>query len=170
MLPAILKDFNVFVDGNGMAGRAKNIKLPKLERQMEEWCAAGMAGPIEIDLGQASLKLEFTLGGFVVEVLRRWGVNNPSGIGLRLLGAEVTGDGGRTNAIEVSVRGRWKSLDWGDVERKKLNELKIEMPLTYYRYSINKNVIHEIDMIGGNVIVNGTNLSAKILSALSIAN
>jgi len=168
MLPSIIKDWNVFVEGRGLAGIASEFNPPKLERQMEEWNAAGMAGPIEIDLGQGALKLDFSLGGFVVEILEMWGVADPSGIGLRFLAGEVSGDGGKTNAVEVSVRGRWKSLDWGTVKKKELNKLKVEMPLTYYRYRVNSRTIHEIDMLSGKTIVNGTDLSADLLAALSI--
>lgn len=168
MLPSVIKDWNLFIEGYGMAGRAADFNPPKLERLTEEWNAAGMAGPIEIDLGQGPLKIDFNLGGFVVEVLERWAVADPSGIGVRFLAASVAGDGSRTDAVEVAARGRWKSLDFGTVKKKELNKLKVEMPLTYYRYRINNRTIHEIDMISGLVIVNGIDLSAEILAALSI--
>ena len=45
MLPKILKNFNVFVDGRGYAGRVDEITLPKLTIKTEEYQGAGMSAP-----------------------------------------------------------------------------------------------------------------------------
>jgi P2 family phage contractile tail tube protein len=168
-LPKILKNFNLFIDGLGMAGLAEEITLPKLELQTEEYEAAGMLGPVELDLGMNALKLEFTLAEFYADVLKYWGIADAGGINARFLGAVVSGDGSSTDAIEVSVRGRWKSLDFGTAKKKELAKLKVEMPLTYFKYSANSDVLVEIDMISGKQVVNGTDLTAAILQALSIS-
>jgi len=42
MLPKILKNFNVFVDGRGYAGKIDEITLPKLTIKTEEYRAGGM--------------------------------------------------------------------------------------------------------------------------------
>ena len=47
MLPKILKNFNVFVDGLGYAGRVEEITLPKLTIKTEEYQGAGMSAPVE---------------------------------------------------------------------------------------------------------------------------
>ena len=40
MLPRILKNFNLFVDGRGYAGRVDEITLPKLTIKTEEFQGA----------------------------------------------------------------------------------------------------------------------------------
>ncbi len=50
MLPKILKNFNVFVDGRGYAGRIDEISLPKLAIKTEEYRAGGMDIPVSIDI------------------------------------------------------------------------------------------------------------------------
>ncbi len=168
MLPHIISNFNLFIDGKGLAGLAEEITLPKLEQQTEELNAAGMAGPVEIDMCLSALSLSFTLDEFNADVLSSWGLSDPSGINARFLGAAVAGDGSDTDAVEISVRGRWKSLDFGTVKKKEIAKLKVEMPLTYYRYSVNGSALIEIDMLSGKEIVNGTDLTSDILNALSI--
>lgn len=167
-LPKVLKNFNLFIDGLGMAGLAEEITLPKLELQTEEFEAAGMLGPVEIDLGMNALLLDFTLAEFSADVLKSWGIADAGGINARFLGAAISGDGSTTEAIEISVRGRWKSLDFGTAKKKELAKLKVEMPLTYYKYSVDSSVLVEIDMISGKQVVNGTDLTSNILKALSI--
>lgn len=56
MLPKILKNFNVFVDGRGHAGKIDEIMLPKLTIKTEEYRAGGMDIPINIDMGWRNLK------------------------------------------------------------------------------------------------------------------
>ena len=58
MLPKILKNFNLFVDGRGYAGRVDEITLPKLTIKTEEFQGAGMSAPVEIDLGMEKLEMD----------------------------------------------------------------------------------------------------------------
>ena len=56
-LPAVLKNFNVRVDGDSHAGTAKTITLPEIVKKTEEYRAAGMIGDIKLDLGFEALSL-----------------------------------------------------------------------------------------------------------------
>ncbi len=56
MLPKILRNFNVFVDGRGYAGKIEEITLPKLTIKTEEYRAGGMDIPISIDMGMEKLE------------------------------------------------------------------------------------------------------------------
>lgn len=168
MLPKVLSDFTLYIEGRGYAGVAEEVTLPTLEHKTEDYEAAGMAGPVELNLSLNALKLEFTLGEFNIDVLNQWGVTDVGGLNVRFLGAGLSQDGGNDEAIEVSVRGRWKKLDPGTVKKGDRAKLKVEMPLTYYRYSVNGSPVIEIDMISGKQTVNGTDLSAVMLQALGI--
>lgn len=169
MLPHVLKDFNLYIEGRGYAGLAEEITLPVLELQTEEWQAGGMLGPVELDLGMNALQLDFTLAEYNPEILKSWGVADAGGLNARFLGATVAGDGSATSAIEISARGRFKKLDMGAAKKKEIAKLKVEMPLVYYRYSINGEVLIEIDMIGGKAVVGGTDTTADVLAALGLS-
>lgn len=163
-LPKHTRTWNLYVDGRGYAGVAEKVKLPKLEREMEEWRAAGMGGPIKLDLGNKGLELNFTLGEYNTDILALWGITDPSGIGARFLAA--AGDGTTTDAIEIEVRGRFEALDFGDVEMKKMSKLDVTMPLTYYRYAVNGVTKIETDLLSGKESVNGTDLSEMFMKIL----
>ena len=49
-LPHILKDFNLFGDGNNWQGQIPSLTLPELARRMVEYEGGGMDGPIEVCL------------------------------------------------------------------------------------------------------------------------
>lgn len=170
MLPRKLYNFNVIIDGRPMAGVAEEVTLPSLERKMEEYRAAGMLAPVSLDLGMEPLKLEFVLGEFNADVLRSWGIFDAAGVNTRFLGAARADDGNaRVEAIEISVRGRWKKVELGTAKAGDLAKMKIEMPLAYYRYSSNGSVLVEIDLVTGREIVGGVDRSVEVLQALGMA-
>lgn len=166
MLPDTVKDWNLFIEGRGMAGKAEETTLPALKRIMESYQGGGMAGPVKLDMGQDELELGFTLAEFNVDVLRLWGIADPSGIGVRLMGASVAGDGTGVKAIEISVRGRWEEIDPGSWKKKDKDKMKVKMPLTYYRLTVNGEVLHEIDMISGKTMINGEDISLDVMRAI----
>lgn len=74
MLPKILKNFNVFVDGRGYAGKIDEVTLPKLTIKTEEYRAGGMDIPINIDMGMEKLEAEFTFSEYDSELFRLFGL------------------------------------------------------------------------------------------------
>lgn len=171
MLPKTLHNFNVIIDGRPMAGVAEEITLPSLERKTESYRGAGMLGPVELDLGMEALKLDFTLAEFNTDVLKSWGINDASGINVRFMGAARVNDGtGAVQAIEISVRGRWKKVEQGNAKNGDLAKMKVEMPLTYYRYKADGEALIEVDLIAGTESVGGTDRSKAMLAALGLAS
>jgi P2 family phage contractile tail tube protein len=170
MLPRILNNYNLYIDGTSFAGRVEELTLPKLAKKTEEYQAAGMAGPIKIDLGNSLLELDFTLAEFSQEVLQKWSTTDVSGINARFLGAAIAADGAGTDAIEISVRGKWEELDFGGLKGKDKAKLKVKMPITYFRYAANSVTVIEIDQISGVESVNGSSTSDAVLKALGLSS
>lgn len=168
MIPRILTDFSMIIDGRPKHGLVETITLPALERAMDDYEAGGMGGPVSLDMGHAALSLEFTLAQFDSDVLAAWGIWGVASVPVRFLGAAVPDDGSAIEAIEITARGRWKKLEFGEVKKKERNKLKIEMPLAYYRYTSNGTRIHEIDLIQGIEIINGVDRRAEINKALGL--
>lgn len=168
-LPERITNFNMYIEGLGFAGLAEEITLPVLELETDEYRAAGMLAAADLETGLKLLKMEITLGEFTPAVLKQFGNRDPSGINARFLGAAPSGDGSAVAAIEISVRGRFKKLDQGTIKPKDGTKMKVEMPLTYYRYSRNGEVIHDIDVISGKWIRDGIDISSAINKALGLA-
>ncbi|WP_421021521.1 phage major tail tube protein, partial [Klebsiella pneumoniae] len=62
-LPAVLKNYNVFVDGDSYAGTAKTIELPEIVKKTEEYRGAGMIGDIDLDMGFEKMESTITYTG-----------------------------------------------------------------------------------------------------------
>ncbi|MGB7644394.1 MAG: phage major tail tube protein, partial [Pseudomonas fluorescens] len=117
-LPRKLKNLNLFNDGNSYVGVVKSVTLPPLGRKMEAYRAAGMNGPVKVDLGFSDdgIQLEWKLGGLDLVVLKQFGAVNASGIALRFSGAYQQDDTEEVSAVEVTVRGRHETIEMGDAQ------------------------------------------------------
>lgn len=170
MLPRKLVNFDVVIDGRRMQGVAEEITLPKLERKTEDYQGGGMLGPVALDLGMSDLKMEFTLGEFNADVLKSWGLASAAGINIRFMGALRSDDGdGKVDALEISCRGRWKTIDKGGAKRGDGSKMKVEMPLTYIKITRNGQAEIEIDLINNIEIVGGVDRAAAVRAAIGQA-
>ncbi|MFD2179543.1 phage major tail tube protein [Veronia pacifica] len=169
MLPKTLKNFNLFIEGQGYAGVVEELTLPKLSRKTEEYRGGGMNGEVEIDLGMEKLEMEFTLREYSREVLEHWGVCDLAGVGLRMLGAAVRDDSTcETGTIEVVVRGRWRELDFDSAKSGEMGTMKVMVAVSYYKYLINGDAVIEIDHANMIEKVNGIDRLEGQRKALSM--
>ena len=156
MIPQLLKDAQVFVDGRGYAGRCQKFKLPKLSRKMEEIMAGGMAGSIDADMGLEKLECSFDMYEWSSDIIALWGEVNAAGTGVRIMCALERDDGSEeVTPVQVELRGRLKMVEQGDIEHGKVTPMSCEMSLTYYRYTHNGTDLIEIDMVNMVEKVNG---------------
>jgi len=162
MLPAKLKQFNVFNDGTSYLGVAKQIELPKLKMAGEEYRGAGMLAPVDADLGLEKLEMTATYGGIVVGVLRQFGLTSADGAMLRFVGAYQSDSGGLPVAAELVTRGRHMELDPGSAEAGEDTEWKVQSTLSYLKWTIKGRVEVEIDAIGGIYSIGGVDRMAAI--------
>lgn len=168
-LPRVLKNFNVFNDGQTYIGVAEKIKLPDLKRKMEDLRAAGMNGPVKIDMGSEGLSTEHEYAGFVSQVFKQWGITRVDGVLLRFAGALQQDDTGAVTAVEVVMRGRHEEIAMPDGEAGKKGNFKCKTALSYYKYSENGQVLVEIDLANMVEIVNGVDMLAEQRRAIGMA-
>lgn len=159
-LPSKLKNLNVFNDGVSYLGLVTEFKLPTLTRKMEEYRAGGMAGPVDIDLGQEKIEAEWKCGGMMRGVLRQYGAVRHNGVQLRFAGAYQREDTGEVDAVEVVIRGRHSEIDAGTGKAGEDTEFSVKTSASYYKLSINGRTEIEIDMVGMICTVDGVDLLA----------
>lgn len=159
-LPNKLKNLNLFNDGVSYLGQVVEFKLPTLTRKMEEYRAGGMAGPIDIDLGQEKIEAEWKCGGLMRGVLRQYGAVRHNGVQLRFAGAYQREDTGEVDAVEVVIRGRHSEIDAGTGKAGEDTEFSVKTSASYYKLSINGRTEIEIDMVGMICTVDGVDLLA----------
>ena len=157
-----LKHFNLFNDGNVYGGIAKTVTLPKLGRKMEDYRGGGMDGPVKVDLGfgDDGIALEWTLGGWDLIALRQFGAVRADGVALRFAGSVQRDDDGSVSSVEISVRGRHEEIDFGESTPGEDTEHKINTACTYYKLTVDGEVITEIDLLNFVFIVDGEDLLA----------
>jgi P2 family phage contractile tail tube protein len=168
-LPRKLKNFILFNDGVGYLGEVPSVTLPKLTRKTEEYRGGGMGGPIELDMGMEKLTLSWTAAGYLKDVLKQFGTAQHNGVLLRFAGAIQADDALIASPLEVTVRGRHKEIDFGTSEAGKATEIKIETVLSYYKLSIDSEVVIELDFVNMIERINGENRLDTLMAALGVA-
>lgn len=167
MMPRVLKNFSLIVDGRGYAGRVSELTLPKLTRKTEEYRGGGMAAPVEIDMGMEKLECDFTLKEYSEEILKLWGVTDHAGITVRFKGALESDDAaGTVTPVEIVARGRWRENDAGSWKPGEGTALKVAMACSYFKYAVAGATLIEIDVVNMVEIVNGVDRLAALRAAI----
>jgi P2 family phage contractile tail tube protein len=167
MIPRVLKNFSLFVDGRGYAGVVEQLTLPVLTTKMEEFRGGGMDVPAEIDMGQEKLEASFQLFEYDPNVIRLWGLADGAATQVTARGA-LRRDGEDAVSMVVNLRGVVKELDMGDWQSGEKTALKFMMALRYYKVSIGGQELIEIDKVNMIRRVGGTDQLQTIRNAIGV--
>lgn len=167
-LPRKLKNLNLFGDGESFIGQVTEVKLPTLTRKMEAYRGGGMSGEVDHDHGQEKIELESKFGGFMLPILRQYGVTRHDGVQLRFAGAYQRDDTGAVDAVEVVVRGRHTEIDAGTAKAGDDTEFSVKTSCSYYKLSVNGVTEIEIDLVNMVEIVNGVDRLADQRRAIGL--
>src|SRR5574344_392135 len=165
-MPKILKNFNLFVDGRGYAGRAEEVSPPKLALKTEEFRGGGMDAPAVIDLGMEKLESSFTLVEYDPEILKQFGLVSGNSVQITLRGALV--DDNTTTPMVIGLRGMLKELDMGKFKAGDKATLQCSVACRYYSLEIDGQNIVEIDVDNMVRKIDGQDVLADIRSALGM--
>ena len=169
MIPQLIKDGNVFVEGRGFAGKFKEMKLPKLTIKTEEINAGGMVGPIEVDMGLEKLEASVTLYEWNDDVIKRFGIANHSGVAFRFTFAAERDDASEElTPVEAVLRGRIKEMEPDGYKQGEAPSFSIQIAVSYYRYEHGGESLIEIDMPRYVYKVGGVDRYAARRAALGI--
>lgn len=160
-LPRKLKNLNLFNDGNSYLGQVTEVKLPTLSRSMEEYRGGGMSGPVDLDMGQEKIELEWKCGGLMRGVLRQYGATRHDAVQLRFAGAYQRDDTGSVDAVEVVVRGRHSEIDPGTAKAGDDTEFSVKTTCSYFKFVVNGVTDIEIDLVNMVEIVGGVDRLAQ---------
>jgi P2 family phage contractile tail tube protein len=166
-LPKILRNFSLYVDGIGYAGKVTEATPPTLTVKTDEFRAGGMDAPVEIDMGMEPLNLSFILAEYSDSLLRQFGLLDQNAVQVALRGAMVD-NGTAATSVVVNGTGHFKEFDPGNFVAGDNTEAKFNMGLRYYKMTIGGDVIHEIDVENMVRIINGEDQLASIRTAIGI--
>ncbi|RCV89715.1 phage major tail tube protein [Billgrantia montanilacus] len=168
MLPKILKDFNLFGDGNNWQGMIPELTLPEMARRMVEYEGGGMDGPIEVDQGGALQEFEWTAGGMIVEIFDTFGSPIHDAALLRMTGSYESDETGEVVPVEIVMRGRHKTIALGDASKGDNNQISVTTTLSYFKLSVDGQEIIERDVPGFVFRVRGEDRYAQRRQALGL--
>lgn len=167
MIPQVLSNTNLFVDGVSFSGDVPSLTLPKLTVKTETYRGGGMGGEVEIDMGLEKLESAFTTIGVRRESMKWFGLSDRTACNAVFRGS-FKGLKGAVSAVVVTLRGGIKEIDPGDWKPGDKAEMKHSMSLVYYKLEIDGRVIYEIDMVNMVRVIDGVDQLAAERTALGL--
>jgi len=164
--PQMLKNMNLFNEGQSWLGEVKSVTLPKLARKLEEYRGAGMDAAIKYDMGGEPLELEAVYGGPMRAILAQYGATSAAGVFQRFVGYYQDDGTGEGATVEVTVRGRHEEIEAGEQKPGEAGDFKVKSALIYYRLDWNGRTLIEIDVPGMIFLVDGTDRLAEQRAAI----
>ena len=159
--------FNLFVDGQGYAGKVLELELPKLSIKKEEYQPGGYDAPVEVDLGMEKLESNFTLADFDLNALKLFGLGHNKPVVCTIRGALGHGDG-KVTPMVVQLQGMWGELEPPKMKRAEKFEMKVTVSCKYYKLEMDGQVVHEIDIENMTRIIDGVDYLAEARAAIGI--
>jgi len=167
MIPEMLTNCVMFVDGVSFSGDVPSMTLPKLSIKTEEYRGGGMSGPVDLPTGLEKLEAAFTTNGVRKEALKFFGLADQTACNLVFRGS-FKGQKGTVKSVTVTMRGSLKEVDMGDWKPGDKAEVKHAVAVTYYKLEIDGRVMFEIDFANMVQVINGVDQLAAERSALGL--
>lgn len=168
-VPHTLKNYNLFVDGRGYAGRVDEISLPKMSVKMEEHRAGGFDTPIQMDMGMEKMEAEFTLSEMNPDVLDLVAVFNAGETSVVARGAlHDDSSPGAVWPVVATMRGTIKETDGGAWKAGDKTAQKFTVALRYYKLEVDSKEIFEVDTMNLIRRVKGVDQVEAIRSAIGL--
>ena len=164
MIYDVMKNVDLYVDGNLYLGKCESVEPPKLNLMTEEF-RGGMDAPEEVDMGLEKLECTVNMHGIDPDLLALWGVRTGSDAPLVFRAAQQSSDGA-VQAVRMDIRGRVKGIDWGTWKTGERSPNKVMIAVRYVKFEVDGRVIHEVDAQNMIRIIDGVDQMAAIRAAL----
>ena len=167
MIPQLLSNTNLFIDGVSFAGDVPSLTLPKMTVKTEGHRGGGMAGEIEMDMGLEKMEASWTTTGVRREALKFFGLSDQTSCNAVFRGS-FRGRKGDITPVIATLRGMLKEVDMGDWKPGDKAELKHAMAVHYYKLEIDNRVMYEIDMVNCVRVIDGVDQLADERNAIGL--
>ncbi len=169
-LPAKLKNFNIYVDGGSMVGVAQEMTLPKLTQKLIAYRGGGMMASVNVELGfdDGALDMDMSVGGLVVNLLKKMGTMTADGMQLRFVGAYQDDSTAVYKTCTIQTRGRFTEVDWGTAKVGEDTTHKYTLKNTYVKITVDGEVVLEVDALNMIWVVGGEDKMAALRKAMGM--
>tara|TARA_B100000678_G_scaffold258338_2_gene237853 strand:+ start:2501 stop:3001 length:501 start_codon:yes stop_codon:yes gene_type:complete len=166
MIPHVLKDGTIFVDGVGYGGIVTSMTPPEITLKTEDHRGGGMDGPIAIDQGMEGLTFKFELAEFIPDMASAFG--RTEGDGKPIVFRFSLEKGASVKPLIITLRGGLTKDVIGDYKPGEEGKFSYEGAAKYYRAQMDGAVVYEIDFENAVRIMNGEDQLAGRRAALGI--
>lgn len=165
MIPEILSQCVMFMDGVSFSGDVPTMTLPKVTEKTEEYRGGGMSGSVDLPIGLEKMEASWVTNGVRKESLKFLGLSDRTAANV-VFRASFRDQKGRVKPVKATLRGALKEIDMGDWEAGKKSEIKHAMAVSYYKLEIDGRVMYEIDVVNMVQVINGVDQLAADRAAL----
>jgi len=167
MIPQVLTNMNMFVDGRSFHNKVKELVLPVLKRKLETNRMGGMDAEIDMPIGLEKLECNFTIKGFSPELLRFFGLASDLPFSGNFRGAFKDEDG-TVHAVIVTARGLLSEVDMGTWTPGDGAQKKFSLALRAYKLEYDGRVLIDIDVTAPRRVINGVDELAAERAAIGL--
>jgi len=167
MIPEILSQCVMFMDGVSFSGDVPTMTPPKVKEKTEEYRGGGMSGSVHLPIGLEPMDASWVTNGVRKESLKFFALADRTACNV-VFRASFKDQKGRTKPVKVTLRGALNEIDMGDFEPGKKSEIKHAMSVTYYKLEIDGRVMYEIDVVNMVQVINGVDQLAGDRAALGL--
>lgn len=160
-----LRNFQLFVDGEGFAGKVKTYTPPSLAILTEDFRAGNMDAAVAVDMGMEAMEASWVLTSLEPGILGVSLLAAP--VNVKVRAAQVDSDG-NVRPVVFEMAGRISANEWGALQAGTITECTCKMKLKYYKLTIDGTVVHEIDVENMVRIINGEDQLAKLREAMGV--
>lgn len=167
MIPEVLFNTNMFVDGVSFAGDVPELSLPKVTVKTDGYRAGGMDGEIDMDMGLEKLECSFSTNGVRKAAMKFFGLADGTAFNASFRGS-FKGQKGAFVGVTATIRGMLKELDPGSWKPGDKAEFKYAVSVSYYKLEIDGSVIYELDPVNGVRAINGVDQLMQMRQQLGL--
>lgn len=167
MIPQVLFNTNLFVDGVTFAGDVTSLTLPKVTVKTEAHRAGGWDGEIDMDMGLEKLEASFAGTGIRRDALKFAALADQTAFNGSFRGA-FKGQKGAMTGVVATLRGMLREIDPGEWKPGEKAEIKYAVSVSYYKLEIDGRVMFELDPVNSVRVIDGTDQLAEMRTILGL--
>ncbi len=166
MMPAIMKDFRVYLNGNDTGANVSEIVLPKLTEKIESIKMGYFTVPTK--MGLEAMETEITMYQHDFDTFIQLGlVNNTTGQIITFRGYQDNGQG-RLDSVIVAMRGVFKELDLGSIKKGDMSTHKLSATLNHFSFTLNNKALIVVEPLTNTYILGDVDQLKLVNKALGI--
>ena len=138
----------IYINGNDLAGKAKEVDLPKVKPKFADVNGLGLYGEAEVPIGLEKMEARLLMNSVYPEFVKV--VANPRKMATVIVRSSITGftqEGVQyEKPLKAEIRGFFKESDVGKFKQGEGVEAEANMTVNYFKLEVDGQPIVEVDV------------------------